>query len=144
MNANAYFHRKSNTKLSTLVIYLRNKIFDINLKNLYDPGHAVSLLEKWCKNTYFTICVDFDEYESGFKSIRRLVVIIIINIISFIFAIKCLMIVIISPSTNSTNKLWIQRLLCDPTYMLGNPQLLGSLGFLVFMSTIMITMVICI
>ena len=61
MNANDYFHRQSNTKVSTFVIYLLNKIFAIKLENWYDPGHAVSLLEKWCKNTYFTICVDFDE-----------------------------------------------------------------------------------
>src|ERR1700754_3151278 len=120
MNANDYFHRQSNIKLSALVINLLNKIFAINLENWYDPGHAVSLLEMWCKNTYFTICVDFDEYESGFKSIRRLFVIIIIKIISFIFAIRCLMCAMISPSTNSINKLWIQRLLSDPTYMLGN------------------------
>src|ERR1700755_3582401 len=103
MNENAYFHQQSNTKLSTLVKYLWNKIFTINRENWYDPGHAVSLLEKWCKNTYFMICVDFDEYESGFKSIRRLVVIIIIKIILFIFSIRCLMCAMISPSTNSTN-----------------------------------------
>ena len=128
MNSNDYFHRKSKTKLSTFVIYLMNKIFAIKLENWYDPGHAISLLEKWCKNTYFTICVHFDEYESGFKNIRRLVVIIIINIITFISAIRCLMFAIISPSTNSTNKLWLQRLLCDPTYMMGNSQLIGLIG----------------
>src|ERR1700734_3594272 len=109
MNANHYFHRQSNTKLSTLVIHLLIKIFAIKLEDWYDPGHAVSLLEKWCKNTYFTICVDFDEYESGFKSIKRLVVIIIKNIISFICAIRCLVFIIISPSTNGTNELWFQR-----------------------------------
>ena len=124
MNANNYFHRQSNTKLSRLVIYLLNKIFAIKLENWYDPGHAVSLLEKWCKNTYFTICVDIDEYESGFKNIKRLVVISIINIISFIFAIRCLMFAIITPSTNN---LWLQRLVCDPTYYFGQIYLLKGI-----------------
>ena len=141
MNANYYFSRQFNTKLSTPFIYLWNKIFAIKLENWYDPGHAVSLLEKWCKNKYFTICVDFDEYESGFKSIRRLFVTIIIKIILLISAIRWLMLVIISPSTN---KLRLQRLLCDPIYMMGNPQLVGLFGFLTIISTIMITMVICI
>ena len=69
MNANDYFHRQSNTKLSTLVIHLLNKMFAINLENWYDPGHAISLLEKWCKNTYFTICVDFDDTSPDSKTL---------------------------------------------------------------------------